>query len=125
MEIQKHISRIKPCLMISAGLITGLVLPLLHDHSLWAPGLFISALGCSDLLFPRQIAPLWNFLEKIGKTAAHYNSIFLLFLVYFLVITPAGFIFKWRCNFDKSRTASPSFYEKPNSREPSHMHRMF
>lgn len=126
MEIKKHILHAKPFLMIGAGLITGLALPLLHHrYSVWMPGLIICALGLGDWLFPHKLDPLWRLLEKSGKTIAHYNSIFLLSLAYLLAITPAGIFFQWRRSTGTRKSSTHSFYENPESRESGHMRRMF
>lgn len=125
MEIQKHISRLKPFLMMGVGLITGLAWPLLHHHSVWLPGLLISALGFGDWLFPNQLAPLWRFLEKAGKIVVHYNGILLLSLVYILIITPAGLLFQWRRRLKARAHPTHSFYENPDARKTGHMRRMF
>lgn len=125
MDIPKYVSRHKPFFMIGTGLATGLAWPLLHQHSLWLPGLFISVLGLGDYLFPRQIAPLFRFLESAGKAVAHYNGIVLLSLVYVLIIAPAGIFFQLIRRPKPSSCSPYSFYEKPDSRDSDHMRRMF
>lgn len=111
--------------MISAGLITGLAWPLLHQQSTWLPGLIISALGLGDWLFPQKLAPLWRILEDAGKAVAHYNGILLLSLAYVLIITPAGLLFRYTHRTKMSDSALCSFYEIPDNRNTSHMNRMF
>lgn len=84
-----------------------------------------SAVGLADWLFPRQTAPIWQLLEKTGKSVAHYNGILLLSLVYFLIITPAGILSQRRIRPKVDGRVSDSFYENPEGRAAGHMRRMF
>lgn len=125
MEMQKHSARLRPFLMMGAGLIAGLAWPLLHHQPVWLPGLIASAFGVADWLFPGKLAPLWRLLEKAGQAVAHYNGIFLLSLVYILVITPAGVFYQRRSRLKAGAHLKHSFYENPEGREAGHMRRMF
>jgi len=77
------------------GVLFGLVFPWLFDYALPAwPWIIALTLGTIGLLYPQCLKPLYRSWMAIGHVLGWINTLVILALVFYLLITPTGLIMR-------------------------------
>ncbi|MBE9116973.1 sxtJ [Lusitaniella coriacea LEGE 07157] len=85
------------------GLLTGIIiavlfgflLPLLRGHGLLLiPWIIGGVLGLFALIIPNALAPVYRVWMRIGLVLGWINSRIILGIIFFLVVTPMGFVMR-------------------------------
>lgn len=80
---------------IIIAVLFGLLLPLLRGHGLLlVPWILGGVLGFLALITPNALAPVYRVWMRIGLILGWINSRIILGIIFFLIVTPMGFLMR-------------------------------
>lgn len=98
MKKHNEIKELRQFALIMASmiiLIFALLLPWINDWSFsWTPYIIAGVFALPGLLMPQVLAPVHKLWMKFSLVLGAVNSKILLFIIFYLILTPMGFVAK-------------------------------
>jgi hypothetical protein len=98
-----------------------------HQLIIWLPGTGVLLILCA-VIIPQILSPLRLLWDRIGHVLGIINTTIILFLLYFLIITPIGLIMRLlgKNNLDlKLNSRMPTYWKPIKKAEQSSMKQQF